>query len=686
MNKIIQFPDFRLDEDIRSIVYRYHVRSLNSNIVQTMVDLFNLKTSNTVTPRAINYFSKYLPNDTHEAKIEFLYNHTWFGILSSFHDSEFLECIFNGNDKTNNDNWVSGVSIQVLARTLSEFISEQIMYCPLCMHEDVQSFGECFVHRGHQLKFLDVCTIHNCELISRCPTCWEPLATPVYMTLLPYCRHGHEIKKQDVIQIKSYDFRKYVLINTLKLNDFGKQRDDNYTRFQLISQLGAKGYIHGQSGFLLREKLINDFFYKYGEGNLRLVGISVSMMHARLGNDLIKKFRHQYIFYGLLIDFLASDIDSFFYCKDSWSVKLPFGNSPWDCLNRFCNYYNKRIIKNYSCKYSNNGRISAEFTCPECGYIYARLWSSSTNTNKGKVAIVTVGPLTIIKLLEYCLQKKSINQLKEIISYSKSINKYLKVLFGEYNYLHVEPEVILNKIDVLREFVKNIKKYLAKGEYSSQYAKVLNLPAFKQTNIIINEDKKLAYRSKLQKIILALGDVPRSHIENMAKSEYTWLFNNDRAWIENNLPLPKNKIYTRKLDFALLDHELCEKLEKVSRVLYSSKAQKKIITKYTIINALDKSDKNRIVPYLNKGKLPMCLELLNELKETEEEYLIRMRTPKLVLSLLRNGYRNVTFESLCNKQTINKYYQNIDIDLKNKIIDIIDRIMKEYNEALEINK
>ena len=43
--------------------------------------------------------------------------------------------------------------------------TRRLQYCPLCVREDRQEYGETYWHRKHQLIGVDVCAKHNCRLV-----------------------------------------------------------------------------------------------------------------------------------------------------------------------------------------------------------------------------------------------------------------------------------------------------------------------------------------------------------------------------------------------------------------------------------------------------------------------------------------------------------------------------------------
>lgn len=74
--------------------------------------------------------------------------------------------------------------------------------CPQCLAEDFEKYGEPYLHRAHHLPFVNVCHLHRCVLISRCPTCEQVFqmdSTFVYARIACTCKcdlRRHSVPKQ----------------------------------------------------------------------------------------------------------------------------------------------------------------------------------------------------------------------------------------------------------------------------------------------------------------------------------------------------------------------------------------------------------------------------------------------------------------------------------------------------------
>lgn len=85
MSRILMFPEPFPDEDFRSIIFRYHVRSANADFSESKFELFGTTSyKQTVFPRRLNYLLGKLPIGSTLSKELLLYNHTWYGLYKVF--------------------------------------------------------------------------------------------------------------------------------------------------------------------------------------------------------------------------------------------------------------------------------------------------------------------------------------------------------------------------------------------------------------------------------------------------------------------------------------------------------------------------------------------------------------------------------------------------------------------------
>lgn len=64
-------------------------------------------------------------------------------------------------------------------------------FCPCCLHEDSERYGEPYWHRIHQLEGVKVCPVHKVLLVNSCPTCQHHLPSAWPLSWKAPC--GHEL-------------------------------------------------------------------------------------------------------------------------------------------------------------------------------------------------------------------------------------------------------------------------------------------------------------------------------------------------------------------------------------------------------------------------------------------------------------------------------------------------------------
>lgn len=153
------FPTPYPDELWYSVVCRYHIRSGNLTIPQTLQEVYaghhlNIPIELCGNLRNNDFFSR----TGFEAK-EIIMQHTLLPYFTRFFSTDRKKSSYylalNGNRH-------AGQHIGIYQSTRSE---RRIMrYCPQCFAEDIQQYGEPYWHRLHQLPDIHICLKHHCWL------------------------------------------------------------------------------------------------------------------------------------------------------------------------------------------------------------------------------------------------------------------------------------------------------------------------------------------------------------------------------------------------------------------------------------------------------------------------------------------------------------------------------------------
>ncbi len=641
MMKLLYFPDPYPDEDFRSIIYRYHIRTANKRFSKSNIELFRKKSyKNPMFPTCLSTLIKNLPLG-HSYNIKsFIFDNTWYGLIKAFSkkedDEKFMAVFRDGSD---NHFW--------LTKKFSSLFSTTIKYCPNCMIEDIQSYGEMYVHRDHQLNFLDFCPKHFVQLIDRCGHCNDLLCKEYAEDLLrvPYCKHGHyllnKIHKLDledpIIKIKLDLYR--ILISI---------RDNNYLlspqkiHHKLLMMLWKKGFIHYR-GKVLNQRLINSIVSDYPKKLFDEINLPHSYIKNKyFVNNFIRNsdFQVDIVFYCLLILYLYKTIDNLIEFDEPLANPIPFGNGPWKCLNKICENNNKSTI--FKCKRvlkSSGGMcITGEFSCPSCGYIYVKRWHPNKNI-KEKPMVKTMGNIWYEKLFELYSKGYSAYSISKILQSSEfAVRSNLEKIIGTSKKLEDE-----SKKDSFNELLQSFQQVAGTQESIMERTKKYRL-------IILNK-------------VLNENPESRTDIYNELTKEYNWLKIHDKEWLESVIPEPIIQ-GVKKRNFSQMDKELANKIENIANELYATNRCQ--IKKETILKHLNSTEVSRIKSIPNE--LPLSISTLNSSIESLNNHFIR-RLPFVIEELKSKGLRNITFNAIVSHAPIFKKCDNV---MKNKIINLLE--------------
>lgn len=153
------FPEVYPDELLYSQIARYHSRSGYARYVYTVSDIYqngklvhpNVDFVNKYTPDAMNWITK---NDTWE---NIVFEHTMYPAYIRFLPKQRRIDAVNGILSCEG-NWKNLMCIPLINKP------RYIRYCPECVKEDREKYGETYWHRAHQIPRIRVCPEHRCFL------------------------------------------------------------------------------------------------------------------------------------------------------------------------------------------------------------------------------------------------------------------------------------------------------------------------------------------------------------------------------------------------------------------------------------------------------------------------------------------------------------------------------------------
>lgn len=277
--------------------------------------------------------------------------------------------------------------------------SNVIHYCPLCVRDDMNMFGETYWRREQNLSSIQTCIIHKCFLNKLEPSrlgevIFSPNEVTNYSLVPNFCHNSH---------LNQFENELIEILN-------GKR---GFYRDELISNSIKVGFISIKSDkYFLNKEMLSEF-KKY---ELLITGKN---LHTK-NNNVIRIFNNNWNGYCPELYVLLSK----FVDKKPIAAKNKEISKTIKCINPSCVSF-KREITNAAIPYFGDGDVYIK-KCPSCGAYYRIV-----KRNGQDVVIFVFAGTPIIGIV-----KKSINSgatMKSIRQkYGLSIDAIKKIISGEH--------------------------------------------------------------------------------------------------------------------------------------------------------------------------------------------------------------------------------------------------------------
>lgn len=578
-------PRFQENEILFSWLIRYHNRSGNSTIENTVQELFGYNiyrsaknSENIKTLFWIKNLSELCNNIIDMAmNVEDIINqHSMFIFFKPFmSESRYKKLIDTiHNKKSRNQLPLMGI----------EQINVKYKICPLCCKEDFSNLGEPYLRRQHQIIENKVCEKHKVDLIE---------------LHLEDFLHLKEELLEDKLEYKYTSNIQYVNLSRGIKEVFGEEdyRNKDITQFkkEYRDALTKKGYL-SIGGVLRTEQLIEDFYSYYGEDFLMQIGAQIDAKDKKAWIKLIISKRDIYvypIFHILFIEFLYKTQ----YKIQDGVEDAPFGQPMWPCLNPICKKYKKDVIK--ECKIDLNKKSKKPrgvFQCSTCGFTYSRQGPDTTIEDRNKLTKVRVyGKVWDQKLIDL-----SSNGKKTVYYLAKEMKCSQCTIISNSKRLSI-----------------NMEFYDTKDEQQKKISSPFNNKLDQRT---VDE-----YKDDVLLFINKNPNARRIDIRKALPKQYSLLYRRYREWCEEYFPIPREPEVVAIRDIYEFwkdkDEETSTILEKHIKDILTNKMEiritKKYLAKYARCTALLSRDR--------LSKLPKCEKLLEKYIETNEVYKNRLK-------------------------------------------------------------
>lgn len=379
-------------------------------------------------------------------------------------------------------------------------------FCPLCLKEDLQEYGEAYWHRLHQTPGVLVCPVH---------------AIPLSDSIVPiqgfnrhqYCAASLQNCPIDVPR-ESYGSTLKKLLLLAKdicwlINSDIPHREPSWFRNQYKALLIERGLASTVIHKTYQKNLADSFLYFYGCEFLESLnsGVSYDEPHGWLFKLLHKRVDSSHpVRHLLMIRFLATSIKEFFTTNYDYR---PFGESPWLCLNVAATHYLKPVVTNLVISRNHDRNYDASkpvgtFRC-SCGFIYTRTGPDKREDDKYRIGCVKAYGQVWEEKLRELVETRKLN-VHEIASQ-----------------LNIDPRTVNRHAMLLGLEIpwKSLPQSLEEPSTD---------------NKTCLEEIRAKHRSDWKVLQKQHKGLSKTALGRLASSTYEWLRKKDKEWFDQNSP------------------------------------------------------------------------------------------------------------------------------------------------------
>lgn len=401
--KFLHFlPPTYVDEDIRSVVFRYQAMSGKLRIVEANKDLFNrVSNSNSAFPCNINYLVSRIRGESSYTLEGFIHNHTYLPLVEFFVDRLKYDEI---------DYYVKYGDVsscrKIVNPGLTSFLSPRLMYCPSCLKDDYDK-GETYIHRAHQINHVSSCNIHKELLLSHCPSCKTEfsIANQLEKPVCMVCKA--KIQSNEVrASVASIEMAEDLDLLFNNSNSALKCFEKIKARCLLFGL--EKGYVNLKGGHYNNKRIVSELLQRIEGVGLERKSIVELRDQKHLANIGINSGGVRVFFWMLIMRLFAGSVKDFLNAEvPSITSPIYFGNGPWICINKYCKGFNKSVIRKCRRHFCHTTKtFIGQFECLSCGGVYINRCNVKTVEMLEEYKVVKMGDIWKSGYLEDLLTKK----------------------------------------------------------------------------------------------------------------------------------------------------------------------------------------------------------------------------------------------------------------------------------------
>lgn len=370
-SKLPFFPSPYPDELLYSIVSRYHQRACNTTSKLTRLLLFETDEicTDIAFPFRLKVLCNKLPDKTLLTVKRLIRKHTMLPLYSPFLPSTYSE----ENKKLMAGPVQSGRMFPLPKKGVKKYttyptkgIKTYLRFCPECVLSDLETYGESFWHRSHQIYGIDICHKHAEWLME------SELSTTTSRQENIYVQPSERMFRSKRPQLHNASIKHHHRMAksaAFILNNHNRESLDVYKTTQRHhTYLQRSGYAtHLACVYLPRLK--NDLVGFYKEHGFSTAPIEQLQYDKIIWLESLLKERWPYshpINHLMLINYLGMSWKDFVLEEDL--PFHPFGRGPWPCLNTAAPHFRYNVVE--KCDMTGNEGV---FSC-SCGFKYMKRW------------------------------------------------------------------------------------------------------------------------------------------------------------------------------------------------------------------------------------------------------------------------------------------------------------------------
>lgn len=611
------FPTIYEDEILYSALARYHIRSGNVSLKATLEDIYGKKSVTSVMelPSNINSIIDNITFGNEYTADIFINENTLYPFYSAFlplEDAEYAKKSMKGNGGGSIYNKVG-----LMASSIT--LDQHFKFCPQCIKEDKERYGELYWHRVHQITGVLICPKHK-ELLHYSKVPVRGANKHEYrITDIDNCKINNDLPNysEEVIEKLTLiaEDAEYLLNNKFE----NKSRE--WFLEQYICKLKELG-LANINDRINQKELLARFVDYYGDNLLKILQSDIDPSSSwNWLNDIVRrsnKTSHP-IRHLLMARFLGLTIEDLFYKKLEYK---PFGDGPWPCLNAAAEHYLESVVTDIKINYSTDTKYPmGTFTC-SCGFVFVRKGPDLTQDSRNKLGRVKVYGAVWEKKLEELINKKlSLRETARRLNVDPAtVKKYAKKLGLETHWVtRTNKEIIL---------IQN------------------------NENINDQEEEKRNKRKQWKTLMQQYPQKSKTELRKINKGLYIWLYRNDKEWLNNNSPDKKSTANTNlRVDWMSRDEEILVKVKAVVNDMISSTDKPERIT----TGAVGRKIGVKALLEKHLDKIPGTKAYLDSVRETQKQF--HIRKIKWAIKELKKEEEDLVMWRIFRKAGIREEYQ-----------------------------